>query len=145
MKTKNSILGVMIVSLVAMLSSCTASFDAHYGILAYNQHNRPEHVVNDPDLPPVSYLSPRQIDKIKDIRREEHRRVDYLEQRRREIRSELDRPSHSQRPGHYDPTNPKRLQKELRKVEHQIDKEHRRADDRVYSVLTDQQRRYWRR
>ncbi len=146
MKTKNSILGVMIVSLVATLSSCTASLEAHYGRPVYNQYNRPAHVPNDPDLPPVPHLDPRQTAKIKDIRREEHRRIDYLEQRRGEIRSELDRPNRPERPGHYYyPTHRNRLEKELTKLEHQINHEHRRADGRVYSVLTREQTGYWRR
>jgi Spy/CpxP family protein refolding chaperone len=37
------------------------------------------------------------------------------------------------------------LEKELQKLGNQINNEHRRADDRVYSVLTREQRRYWTR
>jgi hypothetical protein len=140
MKTKNSILGIIIVGLAGTLSSCTASLNAHYGRPVYHQYSRPPHVINDPDLPPVPYLTPHQISRIKNIRQDERRRVDYLEQRRRQIRSELDRPNR------YDNVRDRKyLEKELRKLGNQINNEHRRADDRVYSVLTREQRRYWTR
>lgn len=146
MKTNNSILGIMVATLIGTASSCSATLDAHYGTPAYHhQYGRPPHPANDPDLPPVPYLTPHQISKIKDIRRNERRRVDYLEQERGQIRSELNRINRNGRPHNSDYRDRKHLEKKLHKVEHQINVEHRRANDRVYSVLTREQRRYWRR
>lgn len=146
MNTKNSILGIMVTALIGTACSCSATLDAHYGASAYHhQYRRSPHAINDPDLPPVPYLTQLQISKIKDIRRNEHRRVDYLEQKRSEMRSELNRPNRYGRPRNYDYRDQKHLKKKLHKVEHQIMQEHRHADHRVYSILTREQRRYWRR
>ena len=145
MKTINSILGVMVLSLVATLSSCSATLDAHYGRPVYARSNGPVRVIDDPDLPPVPYLSPRQVGKIKAIRRDERMKVDYLEQRKRDILFELDRQGHYRRPRGYDDFRRNRLQNELQKVGFRINQVHRRADNRVYSVLTNEQRGYWRR
>ncbi len=176
MKTKNIILAAIIASATFSFTSCSTMYDANYNRPEY--HRPPGHIINDPDLPPVPDLSPWQIDKIKNIRREERRRVENLEIRKSQILAQLnrpERPNRPDRPGRPDgdrpgrpgdsnrpprPTNygeerhggshnnydkdRERLERELRKIESRINEEHRRADSRVYSVLTPEQRRYLR-
>ncbi|MFT4071700.1 MAG: hypothetical protein QM654_07250 [Dysgonamonadaceae bacterium] len=131
-KTKNIILGAVLA--LSLLTSCSATFESS------SSRSYPRRVVVvDRDLPNVPNLTGRQVAQIRQIRAEERRNVVALQRERERILFDI---RNTERSPYGNNRAWRHLQRQLSRVESQINNEHKKADKRVWSVLTRDQRRF---